>query len=66
MASKAMKSIVSFVDSARDLVAQDGQRSRKSAGNGTEWVVVDYKGNETEGYEGTSITDLDRCWRQDN
>ncbi|KAF9375558.1 hypothetical protein CPB97_011381 [Podila verticillata] len=64
MASKAMKSIVSFVDSARELVAQDGQRARQREGDGTEWVVVDYKGNETEGYEGTSITDLERCWRQ--
>ncbi|KAG0351188.1 hypothetical protein BG005_009332 [Podila minutissima] len=67
MASKAMKSIVSFVDSAQEAVkSQDGQRarSRKTAAKGTEWVVVDYKGNEAERYEGTSVTELDRCWNQ--
>ncbi|KAG0341739.1 hypothetical protein BG000_008163 [Podila horticola] len=67
MASKAMKSIVFFVDSARESAkSREGQRtrSRKSAGKGTEWVVVDYKGNETEGYKGTSVTELDRRWSQ--
>ncbi|KAG0345467.1 hypothetical protein BG004_003681 [Podila humilis] len=69
LAKRALMSIVAFVDEAREAVAggqnqENGHRMNMKPMSGTHWVVVDNKGSETKGYEGPSVSELDRYWRQ--
>ncbi|KAG0350828.1 Alpha/Beta hydrolase protein [Gamsiella multidivaricata] len=66
MADKALKSMVAFVEDA-----QQRHKTRVSAktrgSNGTEWIIVDTVGNETEGHndDGCPIDVLETYWRPD-
>ncbi|KAF9430493.1 hypothetical protein BGZ94_006572 [Podila epigama] len=65
MARQALQSIVAFVEDARRAPNTEGSsRSTKGSDGQTEWIVVDYKGTVGEGFEGTSIAELDTFWKK--